>query len=78
MKKIIPLIILLIVSLNGFTSEKAEIIFFYSPHCKACMEVENEIIPRLFNKYKDTIEIRMLNTRDYQNLNLLISILIYK
>ena len=67
-----------ILSFFSFTfsarEKKAEILLFYSPTCKACLETKMEIFPQILKKYKDEIIIKEANIYNKNNLNLLISL----
>jgi len=74
-KVILSFLFFFLFSLNLFAkNKKAEVLLFYSPTCKACLEVKMEIIPRILEKYKDKIIIKEANIYDKNNLNLLISL----
>ncbi|MCM8773205.1 MAG: hypothetical protein NC820_00475 [Candidatus Omnitrophica bacterium] len=53
-------------------NNKTEVVLFYSPHCKSCIELKNEYLNKILEKYADKIELKMLDTTDPKNLSLLI------
>jgi len=56
-------------------AEKLEITLFYSPTCKACLELKETFLPRVEELYKDEIIIRRLDiAADRANLELLLSL----
>ena len=76
MRKIIPfLLILLIFPISSFAQKKVTATFFYSSHCKICHEVKKEVLPRIEEKYKQSLIWQELNTStDEDSLKLLMSL----
>lgn len=55
--------------------DKPEVLVFYSPHCKVCMELESEFFPSLKEKYKDKIIWQDLDTaNNTENLTKIITL----
>ena len=50
------------VSIPSNKEGKLQIIVFYSPHCKICMELEKEFLPSIKEKYKNKVTWEDLNT----------------
>lgn len=76
MRKIIFfLLVLLVVPVSSFAQKKATATLFYSPHCKICHKVKEEVISQVKEKYKENLDWRELNTAENaENLRLLISL----
>jgi thiol-disulfide isomerase/thioredoxin len=75
MKKLAFLFFLLFFFLEVFSSDKLEVFLFYSPQCKACLSLKKDFLPKVFEKYKDSIIIKGLNTQNNPaNLSLLLSL----
>ncbi len=53
---------------------KVDILFFYSPHCHACIRTKQEIIPRIKDKFGDKVEIDYLSILNKDNLEQLIAL----
>ncbi|MCD6229141.1 MAG: hypothetical protein J7K17_06705, partial [Candidatus Omnitrophica bacterium] len=58
----------------AFAREKVEVLFFYSPQCKACLEVKNKFLPEFLGKYQDIVEVKFLNVYKPENLSFLVSL----
>ena len=73
MKRLVFLSLLCIPWL-AFAREKVEVLFFYSPQCKACLEVKNKFLPEFLGKYQDIVEVKFLNVYKPENLSFLVSL----
>ena len=73
MKRLVFLFLLCIPWL-AFAREKVEVLFFYSPQCKACLEVKNKFLPEFLGKYQDIVEVKFLNVYKPENLSFLVSL----
>lgn len=56
MKKIVLFFLLLTVPLSIYCADKPKITFFYSNHCKKCLQLKAEFLPALKEKYKHKLE----------------------
>jgi len=81
MKKLIFILITLFIPFFIFSqdlaldSHKPQVILFYSPHCKACLKLKEEFLPKMEEKYKERVEWIHLSVLDNKkNLSLLFSI----
>jgi len=75
MKKIIWFLTFYTICLSGYCLTKPQVTFFYSSHCKSCLEVKTEILSLVKQQYKDVIEWEELNTSgNSDNLSLLTSV----
>lgn len=75
MKKIILILLLLLSPVFSYCEEKLTVTFFYSPYCKACLDVKTQFLPAVKDKYKDKIEFKELDTySSSSNLSLLLSL----
>ncbi|MFH1767769.1 MAG: cytochrome c biogenesis protein CcdA [Candidatus Omnitrophota bacterium] len=61
-------------SLWAATGGKIEVLLFYSPSCGSCIKLKNEFLPKILDKYKDKIEIKIYNTKEQANLVLFVSL----
>jgi len=67
------LIIFILCSLNLYAySNQIQIYLFSSPHCKVCLKLKKEFIPKILSKYKNEVELRELNVDEPKNLALLV------
>ncbi|MFH1519468.1 MAG: hypothetical protein ABIE75_02730 [Candidatus Omnitrophota bacterium] len=76
MRKIILfLLILIALPVSSNAAKKISATLFYSPHCKVCHKVREEIFPQIKEKYKDNLSWQELDTSgNPDNLELLISL----
>src|SRR4030043_105669 len=61
MKKIL-LLVLLFATLNAFPQGKITAIFYQSENCKHCLDVKEQVLPLLTQKYVDQLEWRPVVT----------------
>lgn len=54
-------------------SNTIHIKLFYSSHCKNCIDIKEEYLPKIISKYKDKIEVEYLNTAQQKNFELLLA-----
>jgi cytochrome c biogenesis protein CcdA/thiol-disulfide isomerase/thioredoxin len=74
MKKIILLLLLVLPNL-AWAQDKPKLTLFYSPNCKACLEVKEDILPPLKEKYAGKIDWLQLDViQDSESLSQLISL----
>lgn len=76
MKKLFLLILFCVISLQGGageSSQKLEIIYFYSTHCKVCLELSDGFLPKIIGRYRDKIFVKKLCIDQPENLGLLLS-----
>ena len=74
MKKIIFLLFL-IIPIFSYSQDSPKATVFYSPHCKVCMKLKEDLFPAMQEKYKDKLKWEYLNTADDpEALSLLISV----
>ncbi len=75
MKKIVCILTLCVICFFGYCREKPQVTFFYSPHCKSCLEVKAEILNLVKEQYKGIFQWKELNTfGNPDNLSLLTSV----
>ena len=75
-KLLLVLALLLLWHPRGFSEQKkAEVILFYSPHCRACLQLKGEILPPIIEHYKEQVTLHPLDiTANPENLNFLMSL----
>ncbi len=72
MKKVLLLTLFCLVLLPAYGQKKLEVWVFYSPRCKSCLEVKEEVLPAVKEKYQQSVEWRHLDILgDPENLSLL-------
>ncbi|MBD3264206.1 MAG: hypothetical protein GF375_03785 [Candidatus Omnitrophica bacterium] len=75
MKKLLVLFLPILFCFTGYCSEQITATLFYSPHCRACMELKEEVLPGLKERYGREVEWVELNTEsEPENLEMLIAV----
>ena len=74
--KFLLLILFLAVCLKAFPEKQGplDVVLFYSPSCKACLSIKQELLPKLKYTYKEAVRITYLNTREEENLKKLLAV----
>jgi len=76
MKKLFLFLIFCCVFSPGFAfgsaSQKVEIVYFYSSHCKVCHQLKNEFLPVIEKRYDRKIDLKKLNIDQPENFRLLL------
>ncbi|UCD15829.1 MAG: hypothetical protein JSV34_01915 [Candidatus Omnitrophota bacterium] len=58
------LFLLLFLPLFSYCEDKISVTLFYSPHCKVCISLKEEFLPKIKEKYNDNLEWRYLDVDD--------------
>jgi cytochrome c biogenesis protein CcdA len=75
MRKIVLFLLLLIPILSAYSEDKITATLFYSTHCKACLDLKEEFLPAIREKYADKVEWKNLNVDENpESLSLLFSL----
>ena len=75
---IISILILLVIPNFAYSQENApgtrKLIVFHSPTCHKCLEVKNELMPRIEKEFKDRIKIEYRDITNVENQTYLLSL----
>jgi len=74
MRKILFFLILTFIIPLSYPKEKPQVIIFYSPTCKACLRLRNEVLPKIIDKYKEKVDFLALDTTLDDNGALLVAV----
>ena len=74
MRKILFFLILTFIIPLSYPKEKPQVIIFYSPTCKACLRLRNEVLPKIIDKYKEKVDFLALDTTLEDNGALLVAL----
>lgn len=58
----------------NYASDIPRLIFFYSPNCKACIQVKNELIPKIEKEFKNKIKVGYHDISNIENYKLLLGL----
>jgi len=75
MRKVILIFAFLLISIAAYSQDKVPATLFHSTHCKMCLELKEEFLPEIKEKYKDEIQWNELETsQNPDNLSFLLSL----
>lgn len=73
-----PIFVILATTLFAYSQEapasNRKLIVFYSPNCRECIKVKNEIMPAIEARFKDSIKIEYRDTSNIENYKLLLGL----